>query len=222
MSREYTRLISVVGNVPAHGPIVLYDDFEHLLKWTKYLGEGDSVFELDPSFSFSKNQSLHIKTRTTDAAENDIIGARLLSYIPPSKRLNLSTHFSCPDYTLIKLLQFWFILFDGTNKHHSLLQLKTATPIWQYRDSIGTAIDVPDSGLLPFDNAWHRIQLLADLNTHKYIHMILDNNLFDLSALTYQHETDPKLTHLEVEIQIRNTGAAPCELHIDDFLLHEL
>lgn len=222
MSQEYTRRISTLGNVPSHGPFIFFDDFESTLKWSKYEGEGDSIFELDPTISYSKNQSLHLKTRTENAAESDIIGAKILLYMSPSKKLNQAIHFKSPDFTKLSHLQFWFTLFDGSHQHYATLQLRPADPKWQYRTDEVFMEDIPDSAFLPLDDAWHRLQLQADLNTNKYISMIFDNHLFDLSGLSYYHTTSDILTHFDITIEIHTAGASPCELHIDDFLLHEL
>ncbi|GAI99933.1 unnamed protein product, partial [marine sediment metagenome] len=75
MSKEYTRSHTIYGNVALAGQIMDHDDFESLLKWVKFEGEGDSIFELDPTLAKHGNQSLYIKTRTTDAAIGDEIGA---------------------------------------------------------------------------------------------------------------------------------------------------
>ncbi|MBA7545414.1 hypothetical protein ES705_37782 [subsurface metagenome] len=222
MSREYTRRIAIVGNVPAHGPIIYYDDFEDLLKWSKLGGEGDSIFELDPTDAFSKNQSLYMKTRTASAAEDDLIGAYRYLYMLPSKKPNQAIHFKALTFTTIKHLIFRFILYDGVNQHSAGVRFVPGTPTWQYKATDLSWPAIPDSGYPLAINTWHRIQLQIDLNTNKYLSLIVGHRHLDLSAFQYFFDPDTTDSHMYNIIEIETIGAAPCELRIDDFLLHEL
>ncbi|MBA7609566.1 hypothetical protein ES703_16757 [subsurface metagenome] len=222
MSKEYTRRIAILGNVPSHGPFVYFDNFEQLLKWTQYEGIGDAIFELDPTTAYSGNQSLYLKTRTTGATTNDKIGAEILLYMTPSRKLNQAIHFRSPDFTKIKRILFWFTLFDGSNQHYATVQFLPNDPLWQYRDFETAMQDIPDSAYNLLVNAWHRLQLQADLNTHNYISMIVDNHHHNLSTLGYYFGAEDTLTHFKIRIELHTIGSDPCELYIDDFLLHEL
>ncbi len=223
MSKEYTRLIAVLGNVPSHGPYLYFDDFEHLLKWTKFAGEGDSIFELDPTVAYSQNQCLYIKSRTTNAAEDDVIGAHIYTYLSPSLKLNQSIHFKCPDFTKTKTIIFYFIHYDGTYAHSAAVQFLPNTPKWQYRDINGDFQDIPLSAYSLHYNAWHRLQLEVNHNTHKYVSMTINHLHFDLFDLNYLLNPDDSTpTCFYSIINFSTIGAAPGELRIDDFLLHEL
>jgi len=222
MSREYTRLISVLGTTPSHGPFIYHDDFEHLLKWTKYAGVGDAIYELDPTIAYSKNQSLYLKTRTTGAAEDDQIGTLMYLYMTPPKKLNYAFHFRSPDFTKIKKIRFYFILLDGVNRHYPTIIFYPNTPQWQYHDSADAPQNIANA-IYPLQNlAWHRVQLLADLNSDKYIALKIDSRYYDLSAFSLYHPTAGTPMHLYVHIDMYTIGASPCEMHIDDFLIHEL
>lgn len=222
MGKEYTRQITALGITPNHGPILYQDNFEDVLKWEKVGGVGDSFLELDPSLAFSGNQSLHLKTRTTSPAENDNIAADLYTYISPSKKLSHIFYFSSPAFAAMKQLLTVFSYFDGTNIHDYGIQLNPQTPIWQYRNSGGSLTDIPSSGVLPYNNTWHRFLINVNLNTKKYISLSFDNHFFDLSALSYHTDTDETLTHHKTKIKIWAQGAVPADLSLDDFLIHEL
>ncbi len=222
MSKEYTRQITALGITPNHGPILYQDDFEHTLNWVKSGGVGDAFLELDPSLAFSGNQSLHLKTRTTDPAENDNIAADLLTYISPSKKLSHAFFFRSPSFDAIKQILFSAGYYDGTDIHDYSIQFNPPTPIWQYRDSGGILQDIPSSALIPRISAWHRFLLNINLNTEKYISFSFDNHFFDLSDLSYHVDTSVTLTHHKTQIKIWAEGAAPADLSVDDFITHEL
>ena len=222
MSREYTRRISVVGNVPSHGPFIFFDNFEDLLKWTKYDGPGDSIYELDPTIAYSGNQSLYIKSRTTGAAEDDIIGTRIQLHMTSPKKLNQAMHFRSPAWEKIKKLQFYHTLDDALTLHTPTIQYLPNVPKWQYFDTNNVAQDIPGATYRLLGNAWHRLQLLADLNSDKYISMMIDSRYYDLSAFSLFTDTPGTGMYLDVIINTFTMGAEPSELYIDDFLIHEL
>lgn len=222
MSKEYTRRISTLGNVPSQGPFIFFDDFEALLKWTKYDGPGDSIYELDPTIAYSGNQSLHIKSRTTNATENDIIGTRIKLFMTPSKKLNQSMIFRSPDFTKIKTIDFYHTLDDTLTLHFPTIRFSPAGPKWQYLDSAGDPQDIPGA-IYPLSvNAWHRLHLLADLNTNKFISMSIDSRHYDLSNISIEAYSPGVNMYLDITAFIVTAGAAPAEIYIDDFLVHEL
>ncbi len=222
MSREYTRRISTLGSVPTHGPFTAFDDFESILKWVQNVGTGDSIFELDPTIANSGNQSLHLKTRTTAAAEDDLIGAIMYTHMLPSKKLNQSILFRSPDFTKIKEIKFFFDFYNIPLRHFAQIIFLPNTAKFQYADHENIPQDIPDSDIKPYPDAWHRIQLLADLNINKYIALIFDAHYFDLSHLKLFTDSHLLNTYFLTYINIATIGAAPCELYLDDFLLHEL
>ncbi len=222
MSKEYTRFMSILGSVPAHGPLIYFDDFENLLKWSKYSGEGDSIFELDPTVAYSKNQSLHMKTRTTDATTGDSIGARGYFYMSPSKKLEQAIRLKSPDWDKIGSLSFYFNFQDGAHFHYCSLLYRPDLPIWKYRHFDKLDYEIPNSDLTPLALAWHHLSLKANFNTNKYISMAFDNHLFDLSAQPYDYYTSTTPINFNIAIIMLTAGDSPAELYIDDFLLREL
>ena len=221
MSKEYTRRFSSIGNIPSHGPFIFFDDFEDLLKWTKYEGTGDSIFELDPTVAYSKNQSLYMKTRTTGAAVDDIIGAIIETYMLPTLELNASIHFQYPNITKVKRIAFLFTFYDGTRKHIPEIHFFPNTPIWQYKGLDGDMHNIPDSAYSLRHGVFHRIQLLSNLNTDKYIALIIDNHYHNLSAYDIYNSPFAQFIYINLLISVTTFDTSPAELYIDDFLLYE-
>ena len=222
MSREYTRRIATLGNVPTHGPFIYFDDFENLLQWTKHEGVGDSIFELDPTIAYSKNQSLLIETRTTNAAIGDRIGARRDLYMLPSKKLNASIHFFLPNTIKITSLDFYFSYDDYAGERRPEILFLPNTPIWQYVDAAGNPQNITGSAHPLALSTWHRVQLLADCNINKFIALIIDDKYFDLSAFTFFSNEVPNPLALQMIFAIKTSTASPCRAYLDDALIHEL
>ncbi|GAI59865.1 unnamed protein product, partial [marine sediment metagenome] len=156
MSKEYIRTINILGEIPIAGQVVMYDDFEHLLNWTQMAGEGDSIFELDPTLAKQGNQSLFMQTRTTAAAKDDLIAAERHLYILPSKVMSLLMAFRMASITTIKYINFTINFFDGTLSHTPIIRFLPNTPVWQYLEDDGsTYTEIPDMATTLRLGAWH-------------------------------------------------------------------
>ncbi|MBA7479416.1 hypothetical protein ES707_14850 [subsurface metagenome] len=222
MSKEYTRLVSIVGEIPFANQIVFHDDFEHTLQWTKGGGVGDSIFELSPNISKHGNQSLHLKTRTTGAAQSDAINAERFMHLRPSKLLNLIYNFYSPNLTKAVQINLYFTFADGTNAHESSIRFNPNAPDWQYMPQGKSFTTIAGSELALNNLAWHQAILRVNFATQKYLTLQVDHLLFDLSALSYHISTSGAGLYLGTKIEIVTVDASPAELYIDDVTLHEI
>ncbi|GAH66956.1 unnamed protein product, partial [marine sediment metagenome] len=218
MSKEYVRSTLILGHLPIAGSVVLVDGFENLLKWTKKAGAGDSIFELDPTIAKIGNQSLHMKTRTTDAAENDQIGALWSGHLLPSKVLTFIFSFYYPAYLPIDNILLEMIHNDGTNDHGPQLQYNPNVPSLTYRNTTPAHIEIPDLALTFDEDCWHTIQMKVNYNTGKYISIQVDHVFVDLSGLSYYQVENPLPVHSDYNIYIQASDSPPCEINIDEIL----
>ncbi len=221
MGEEYTRRISILGNIPALGPVSLFDDLLDPLKWTESGTGGDTIFELDPSFSFSGKNSLHLKTRTAGAAQNDTITASRLVHIPPSKKVIASSVFYIPSKTAVLFMSFEFIYYDGTNHHTANILYYPGTPNWRYADADAGYTAIPDSGNQLLITAWHRLTFGIDFNNDLYGLVKINGRTFNLAAIPIYSDTGPPDEHLKVSVNIIAAGAAPAEAWLDTILAVE-
>jgi len=221
MSKEYTRIITTLGNVPLAGSVILSDDFESILKWIQSSGTGDSIFELDPTIALRGNQSLYMKTRTTSAAANDKIGANFLTHILPNKIVTFIGSFRYPTYNTMKTLQFEFYWSDGARLYIARCQFLPNTPKWQYINSLGNDTDIPDSDTLLYSNSWHTVILKMDFNTLKYISLQVDHLLFDLSNFSLYDSQPMTTSRFEHYIYITTIGANPTSINLDEIIMLE-
>ncbi len=222
MGKEYTRQATILGQIPIAGQIITYDNFEGLLHWLKYLGPGDSIFELDPSLARTGNQSLYFKSRTTSAAENDLIGGVRNFYLLPSKRMIITSSFYITNATPIKYIAFLFYWYDGAKIHTARVHYNPNTPSWEYYDSAGDPIVIPALAINFAFHTWHTVSLHANFHADKYISLVVDHISVDLSDLSLQVNTSTSYSTLATHIFLCTAGAAPASLNIDECIIHEL
>ncbi len=222
MGKEYARRITIFGIVPFAAPIIFHEDFENTLQWTKTGGEGDSIFELDPSISKNGKQSLHLKTRTTGAAVGDTIGAKRFMYLHPSKHYNLISHFYSTDLTQADHIIFDLAFYDGATVHQATIRLRPRIPDIQYRNSLNIYTTIPNSELSLNNLSWHQAIFNVNFDLKKYISLTIDHTLLDISLLPYSSDSSTIDAHLETHIQIKGATGFPTEIYLDDITLHEI
>ncbi len=222
MGKEYTRPVTVLGNIPVSGQVIFQDDFEGLLQWVQEAGDGDSIFELDPSLAFSGNQSLHMKTRTVDAAPRDVIRAIRLIHCLPSKFITLACRFYIPifgvtDHSYIRL-QF----YDGANVRTAQIFFYPQTPEWKFLNSGETETIIPDSDIPLSAYVWHYAILRINFNTGYYTSLQVDHLHFDLSAQALFTDPNTVISHLNVATAIITDGIDPTSINIDSITISEI
>lgn len=222
MGKEYTRSMSILGSLPVAGQVIFYDNFESLLKWTKTAGEGDSIFELDPSLSQQESQSLHLKTRTTSADIGDEIVAGRNMHLLPSKVLSFACLFHFSANERIEHIQFLFKWHDGSNRHSALIRYRPDNPDWAYQNTTPEFVSIPNSDVLLEALTWHLIVLRINFDTDKYLSLQINNLLFDLSAFPLFTDALATTSYLLKRISIQTSTAFPAALHLDEIIIHEL
>lgn len=219
MTKEYIRTVTTRGTIPVSELVLFHSNFEHLIGFSKGVGIGDAIFELDPNLSFSGAQSLHIKTRTTDTAEDDEIQAFLQSHLPPTKNVSLLARFYSPTFTTLKTLLFQLEWYDGTNVHRAFIKYYEAVPKLTYLNSGGTETDLPDLDHVLHFLSWHSFNFPVDFMNNKYRSFQLDEINIDLSDLPIYTTESALLPHLRSILSITTAGAAPTELYIDNYIV---
>ncbi len=222
MSKEYIRPTVILGQLPIAGQIVLTENFENLLNWTKIDGEGDSIFELDPTIAKQGKQSLHLKTRTTGTDTGDIIGAQRLLHLLPAKVMSFLFSFLTPDYTKINDITLQFLWNDYVTVHTASFMFRPNTPDWRYYGSDDQFHDIPNLAIELYQDAWHLINLKINLAADLYISHQVDHLTADLTGVAVHTTTPSPASYLKTLIQFSTIGAAPAELYLDDILIHEI
>ncbi len=222
MGKEYTRTLSILGLLPIAGSVIFFDDFEHNMNWTKFVGVGDYILELDPNISKQGKQSLHLKTRTTGAATNDELIITRHVHLLPSKVVSLLSNFLFPDYSKILHVMFTIEWYDGINSNISRVKFSPNTPKWEYFDSGGEYQNLPDLAIGLSNDGWHNLQLLCNFSTSKFLSLQVDHLLVDLSAHALRVVEVPADLRLHLTIDLKTIGNNPAQMRIDNIMLHEL
>lgn len=222
MGEESIRRIMVLGSVPSLGPVVLFDNIEDLLKWTKADGVGDSVLEKSQTLVYNGDQALHIKSRTTGAAENDEVYAQRELYQRPGQRYRFECFFAIDEDEQAKYVDFLIYVFDGTLQHVVSVRHDPVNHKWQYLNPGATLTDIPGGAQHLQRDTYHRLLLEWDAVSKEYIKFVCDALEQDLSGTAYYSGSDPAAVRMLLKIGLTAGGTPPGELYFDDVLVMEI
>lgn len=221
MSREYTRNISIIGAAETPTDLLYADHFDGLLKWDIVAGIGDSIFEIDPTIALRGSQSLYMKTRTTDAAIGDAIGASINLFMIPSQKVQMFFHFRLPSVTTPDNLIFIIERHDGTSVHRAHIAFFPNDPIFKYLNSAGTLTPIPDSAIALTIDTWHRLTVHLDFLNDLYVTSHINDRLLDISSLSLHVPANAPQLLTQIQMKITTIGAAPTEAYCDNISIIE-
>lgn len=222
MGDEYIRRIMVLGEVPSLGPVMLFDDMEDLLKWTKGGTGGDSVLEKSTTVAFNKLASLHIKTRATNPVIGDEEYGYRRVYQRPGKRYRLECLFRFVSKTLVDSVTFEARIFDGTLLHGIGVKFYPPEEKWAYRTGLATYTDFPGGGQDLHPDSWHRCSVEFDQASKKITRFVCDNLELSGLSLSYYTAADPSGLRLALYLSVKTETGAAAEIYVDDLLLMEI
>lgn len=222
MGEEYTREVTVLGSVPHLGPVLVYDDIEYLFKWTKANGVGDSVCEKSATLAYNGDSCLHVKTRVTSAAEEDVcLGYRLL-FQRPGQRYRMECLFMPDAAASAKEIIFWITLDDGATVHHIRVKWDAANTKWIYQDTGGGYADFAGGSQNLNANQYHRFLVEWDENSHKITRFVCNGlELRDLS-LDYYTAANVAAVSMRLDLGLTAGASPPGEIYFDDVLVMEI
>lgn len=222
MGKEYTRVFTIAGH-PALSPgIICLDDMDQLLKWAQYSGPGDSIFELDPSVSYTGNNSLHLKSRTTTATDGDQIGADRHLHYPSSQKVTYNFLFRPNNPSFTEFISFDCSFFDGVDKHWADIRFYPNVPNWQYLNSGGTYTIIPNSAFKIHTDAWGLFSMTIDFTTKEYVNAIINSHPLLSRRTPIFSDTNGSIEHLFVRLLLEAIGANPVEIYLDSFTAIEI
>jgi hypothetical protein len=220
VSREYTRILGVHGNVPHGGDIILQDDMEDLLKWTLgATGPDDAALAKAQSYVMSKDYSLNLKTRTTNAAEGDSAVASRLVNLCQGRWLTYEVNFAFESAAAPGEVRFNMLRYDGTYQDYARIVYDHTNSKLRYYTTGGNTIDITDGSMALHTATNHWIRFSADFRSKKYGALWISGLKFDLSALAISSTAAGGANRLVVGIEIITASAAMDQIWFDDLTI---
>lgn len=222
MAEEYTRRLSILGNIPQAGPIMFFDDFAGPLSWSKVDGAGDAIFELDPTVFHRGSQSLYLETRTAGKADDDAISATHFIPMTTSRKLSISALIrALPDGATLKHLALGFHRTIPNDKYIGNIRRNGDTGIFQYLNSADAWQDIPGSDIDFSQYHFHRLTLELDFLNNKYISFTFNDHFFSLANIDLRTAVSVTPDSIAT-IEIISGAFGPPHAYINEILITEI
>jgi hypothetical protein len=220
MGREYTRSFGSIGQVSPYGPLILFDDFEAtLFKWAKAGGSVGSSTSRDTTLAKDGLASLKLDTGAAPAI-NDLLLVRRLVYGRPSGIYTLETELIINNGGNFDQITFTINDTRPATQLVAGVSINDVAKTILLKGTAGALVAFPGNNLSLLSGHWHRLQLVVNVNTGKYINLTIDSQVFDVSAVSFQSIGGGVLNNI-VQIDTRLAVAAQSTINIDNFMLRE-
>lgn len=201
------------------GRMILTDDFEATL--VKWQGSGDAGGSIsrDTAVAESGEAALQIKTVATN--NKAFLAQRFFGGVE-TNRLGIEFNFTLLSGSDSKFT-LTFQYFDGTNNNFSRIRYGRTEGKWFYADSNNDLQEVPNGEQSIFDSSfcWNRFKLIIDVSTGKYVQLKVNDQVYDLSALSFFVGPSGTAAHGVIQLQAKTGSASASTLRIDNVTITE-
>lgn len=151
-----------------------------------------------------------------------VSGIGMYMFLPPTKRVGAELCFTLP-YTFTQYAELFLSAYDSPNSIAFGIRWDYANGKWQYYDSDGNWSDVPDGAqtLNVLWSYWHKIKLVGDFNTFKYVKLMCDDKEFNLSSLSGRTVAGAGESYLFFTFKVYNNAAGARTSYVDNVALLE-
>lgn len=140
---------------------------------------------------------------------------------PTLSRMGFEFAWARVDTGQLDFIGLYIVLFDGTNQYVVDVYWDADTSTWYVYD-ITTAEYIALTPTVAYEQqrpTFHHAKLVVDFTTNKYVKLIADDLIYDLSA--YPLESYPTDTPAYLQLMIGNKANATgsCTVHIDSVIV---
>ena len=212
---EVAARLKSIDTHDRRGNVIWLDDFEDgITKWfTSTGGVGASAAA---SADYARNGILSARLVTGDLID-DFADMTHFSPFPVRSRVGFEASYSHVNVNFSIIHQMVF--YDGQFEHIAAIRFDDTTGMFQYRDSTGAWVEFCADPILWSVPRFMTLKLVIDLNSFKYVRVIIGNVEYDLSNIDYRHPASAALAQWQQNITLYTAVNANRIIHVDDVIL---
>ena len=199
--------------------VLMFDDFEALLKWT----QGAATVAISNTVAFGGSQSLHLTALNGATA----IAHRSFS-LPKSRKIEFSCHWGIDLMANLDTVNFGLYYYTGTVLHAATIVYNPTSLTWEFLNTAGTYTDIPTARNVLYHNldavggAWHTAKLKADFTNFRYISLEANEFELNMSGYPVYQVASAEERHCLVVLMVNAGLAVNCEGWFDNVLVREV
>lgn len=179
-----------------------------------------------------------VVARLTSAAFADRFGLRILSrgvLLPPvgdgevtarvpnglDRRTTLDVRWRFRTKGRLKYVTF---RLDGARREQAYgvgVRYDVSTSWWYAWVGVGVWTPLASNPTLLSGEAWHRIRLVVDWSTGKYVRFIIDSKEYPISRRSFQSTADGSNTECRISVGVSTIDGVRSGMHFDEVLLYD-
>lgn len=213
---ELAARLGSIDTFDRRGNVLAFDDFESGIgKWYR---SGDAGYDISWDGNHGRNGGFCCKIMTGGAAGRVAYIYRRFGY-PVLSRLGFE--FSFATFLFGRYLELKTDLQTAAGLHSPAIRYVALTDTFEYNDDAGIYQTIPDLTWRPMDTAWgfDTIKLVVDYISNEYVRLIVNNQVIDLSGISYQVGTVPAIPYGTLEIRLTTDVAAQARTWVDDVIV---
>jgi len=215
--------ITVEAIVPVEATVLLTDGFEEIFRWSVAGDGADWIAERRVVAGFQGDYGLYLKTRTTGAAENDVVTASCGLAYYRQRKVEVLLRFLLAGGVIPKYIDFALKVYDSEGTWRAQIRRDASAGVWQYRDSAGLFQTIPGLPTEIGAGSWYMLSFEVDGASHQYGKVRFLGETIDLAPLGFYKElAAAKDRHLDIIITITKPTIPIPELYVDDILIREV
>lgn len=212
---ELAARLGSIHTFDRRGNVIFMDDFESgIEKWYCY-GSAGGLYSWSASKPAGGGFSLRLYT---DNDEDDYMAASHFEAFPVLSRMG----FQCSFLPVQTIKSLWWRLYvdDLVESVVGEIGWDYATNILSYLGSDGEMHNLsPEKTLKLTASFFYTTKLVVDFNADKYVKLIINDSVYDLSDYSLGHQDTGLLPRLACDMGVYNAGEGWAEMHIDNAIL---
>jgi len=213
---ELAARLGSIDTFERKGDVLWLDDFnDGIHKWTTELTEDRGSVEWDGNHA--RNGGFCAKLTSGDEEDDK---ARIIRKMPIASLSKIGLEVSFTVHANAKTVQFELHLNEGLYKHNIAVGWTAIDKVWTYTLTEGVYVDLEPSVTLATDEwVFHTMKIVADLNTHKFCHLISNYTHFDMTDIPYYYTGEELAPYLHLYVTCIGNGDGAAIMYVDDVIL---
>jgi len=213
---ELAARLKSISTFDRRGNVIFLDDFEDgIVKWGKYSAAGGGSVEWDATRA--RNGGFCAKLSTGGSTDDDASAFRNLPY-PKLSKIGGEVSVSLGVY--LKTILWMLRLDSGTSILEAKVRWTKATKTWACDASGAGWTDLaPITTLETSVVLFHTFKLVCDFPNQRYDKLVVNNTIFDLSALVIPSISPGDAPYLRPRLEITTPSNNAGVVYFDDIII---
>jgi len=221
MGRDHLGQFMVSSALGFGRGIMLLDDCEGTFNWTVSGTGGDDVHAYATAMAFMGLNGMSLATRTTAAAQNDLLQVVKLVGYPETGLVVSRARIMFPNLTGAASVNFLVDAFNAVRQYRAMLSIVPATGVVSYYNSAGGMTVIPELKGLIQAAGWATMELVVDLLAFQYVEAAWNGSRVSLAGVAMNDVAATTYRECRIGMNIIASAAPPATLAMDNWYVGE-